>query len=252
MSAQTSGRRLTQYDVCIFDLYGTLVDIHTDENQPSLWRRMAGFTASHGAAWEAGALRQAYFRLAAAAESRLQERDRDLPCACPEIDLAPVLAGLYAEKGVTAELPLIAETAWFFRQVSTSRLRLYAGARDLLRSLRTQGRGVYLLSNAQSLFTRPELALLGLAEEFDGIALSSEEGVKKPDPRFFRALLDREGLRPARCLMIGNDPLCDGQGARAAGLDAWVIRSALSPRGIAAGYDQEGMDLNRLRRMLTK
>ena len=33
----------------LLDLYGTLVDIHTDENQPSLWKRMAGFVLSRGA-----------------------------------------------------------------------------------------------------------------------------------------------------------------------------------------------------------
>ena len=87
MSAQNpSRRRLTQTGACIFDLYGTLVDIHTDENQPSLWRRMAGFAASQGARYEAEELRQAYLRLAAAEEARLTARDRDVPNACPEID----------------------------------------------------------------------------------------------------------------------------------------------------------------------
>ena len=66
MSAQNpSRRRLTQTGACIFDLYGTLVDIHTDENQPSLWQRMAGFAASQGARYEAEELRRAYLRLAA-------------------------------------------------------------------------------------------------------------------------------------------------------------------------------------------
>ena len=59
MSAQNPrGRRLTQTGACIFDLYGTLVDIHTDENQPSLWQRMAGFAASQGAHYEAEEMRK--------------------------------------------------------------------------------------------------------------------------------------------------------------------------------------------------
>ena len=32
----------------LLDLYGTLVDIHTDENQPSSSRGMAGFVLSRG------------------------------------------------------------------------------------------------------------------------------------------------------------------------------------------------------------
>ncbi len=247
MRQRPSGR----HDVFIFDLYGTLVDIHTDENQPSLWRRMAGFTARAGARYEAKELRAAWLRLAAAEEARLSARDRGLPGACPEIDLARVFAALYAEKGVAAGDALIAETAWFFRQASTTHLRLYAGARELLDGLRAAGRRVFLLSNAQSLFTRPELELLGLADAFDGVYLSSEAGCKKPDPRFFRLLLEREELEAADCLMIGNDPLCDGEGARTVGMEAFVIRSALSPRD-AKGCDQEGMDLKKLRRWLSK
>lgn len=252
MTAQTAGgRHPAQHGVCIFDLYGTLVDIHTDENQPSLWRRMAGFAASRGANWAPEELRRAYLRLAREEDARLRYRDRELPDACPEMDLGRVFAGLFDERGVRADNALIAEAALAFRRASTTHLRLYAGAAELLRALRESGRRVYLLSNAQSLFTRPELDALGIAGAFDGVYISSEAGFRKPDPRFFRLLLDREGLDAADCLMIGNDPRCDGDGARAVGMDAWLIRSGLSPRD-AAGYDQEGMDLRRLARILLR
>ena len=233
----------------LLDLYGTLVDIHTDENQPSLWKRMAGFVLSRGAEWEGKELHRAYLEEVRTEEERLCLRDRGIPQAQGEIDLALVFARLYAEKGVTAHAALIAETALFFRKASTGHIRLYAGAKELLASLRQRGR-VILLSNAQSLFTRPELAMLGLTDCFDSIYLSSEAGFKKPDPRFYRLALEREGLKPADCLMIGNDPVCDGAGPRAVGIPAYVIRSGISPRGIPEGYDQVGMDLRKLKRFL--
>ena len=31
------------YDNYIFDLYGTLVDIHTEENDPLVWKKLALF-----------------------------------------------------------------------------------------------------------------------------------------------------------------------------------------------------------------
>ena len=241
---------LRRCDAFLLDLYGTLVDIHTDENQPSLWKRLAGFAVSGGAQWEAEALHRAYLDAVEREEARLRLRDRSIPGARPEIDLAPVFAGLYAARGVAADERLIAETARLFRTASTTHLRLYAGAKELLAALRRQGK-VILLSNAQSLFTRPELEELGLSACFDGIYISSEAGCKKPDPRFFRLALEREGLEAGRCLMISNDPLCDGEGARTVGMEAWVIRSALSPRELAEGYDQEGMDLRKLQRQLT-
>ena len=233
----------------LLDLYGTLVDIHTDENQPSLWKRMAGFVLSRGADWEGKALRRAYLEGLRQEEERLRLRDRGLPRAQGEIDLALVFARLYTEKGVRADAALIAETALAFRKASTTRLRLYAGAKELLAALGQRGR-VILLSNAQSLFTRPELEMLGLTDCFDSIYLSSEAGFKKPDPRFYRLALDREGLKPKDCLMIGNDPVCDGEGPRSVGIPAYVIRSGISPRGIPEGYDQEGMDLKKLKRIL--
>ena len=233
----------------LLDLYGTLVDIHTDENQPSLWKRMAGFVLSRGAVWEPEALHRAYLEAVHEEEETLRLRDRGIRQALGEIDLAPVFSRLYAEKGLAADESLIAETALAFRRASTCHIRLYAGAKELLSALRERG-NVILLSNAQSLFTRPELELLGLADCFDGIYLSSEAGFKKPDPRFYRLALERENLAPSACLMIGNDPLCDGDGARAVGIPAYVIRSGISPRGIREGYDQQGMDLKKLRRML--
>ena len=249
MSFPAAGeQRPRRYAAFLLDLYGTLVDIHTEENQPSLWKRVAGFAVSQGADWRAGDLRRAYLRIAEEEERRLRRRDRAVPGAEPEIDLARVFARLYEEKGLNPSPELIGETARLFRRASTTHLRLYAGAEELLSALRRQGK-LILLSNAQSLFTRPELEELGLSACFDGIYISSEAGCKKPDPRFFRLALEREGLDPRRCLMIGNDPLCDGAGARAVGMDAWVIRSALSPRD-AEGFDQQGMDLRKLQRQL--
>ena len=244
---------LRQCSAFLFDLYGTLVDIHTDENRPSLWKQTADFMLSRGAARDAEALQRAYLTNVRAEEALLRQRDKALPNAQGEIDLTSVFARLYAEKGVQADHELIAETAWFFRRASTSHLRLYAGARELLDALRAAGKTVILLSNAQAAFTLPELDELGLAQRFDRIFISSDAGFKKPDPRFFRMPLETLGLEPADCLMIGNDPDCDVKGALAVGMDAAFLRSALSPAGDLpkdAVLCLPRMDLRRLKRCL--
>ena len=51
------------YKNYIFDLYGTLVDIHTDEESPLLWEKMADFYSVYGADYEPGELRKAYLRM---------------------------------------------------------------------------------------------------------------------------------------------------------------------------------------------
>ena len=233
----------------VFDLYGTLADIHTDESRPSLWRETAAFYAAHGTAWAPAALRRQYgslvSRSVAAAETAAG------PGAFPEIDLLPVFEALFS-RSVSTET--VRETAWCFRRASTTHLRLYAGAAELLRALRADGRQILLLTNAQRCFTEPELKLLGLEDAFDGIYISSDIGWKKPDSRFFSAMLEDRKLSAGDCLMIGNDPVCDVMGAKAVGMDAFFLRSALSPpdspEADAADYRQEGMDLKRLRRKL--
>ena len=231
-----------KYDAYCFDLYGTLIDIRTDESDPALWAALAARYSAEGASWTASALQAAYQEEA----GRQPVKDT----ACPEIDLAPGFAALYRRRGIEPSAAQIAETAWFFRRKSTSRLRLYAGVKELLAALRAQGK-VILLSNAQHLFTMPELKRLGIDTAFDRIYISSDYGCKKPDPAFFALPLNEFGLLPERCLMIGNDPYCDADGARSVGMDAWCIRTAISPQDAAPDrFDQLRMNLKALQNRL--
>lgn len=235
---------------CIFDLYGTLVDIHTDEERPALWRAMAAWYTGRGAAYGPAELWTTYLRLV---HKRLRNTGaRYAHEGYPELQIGEIFLELFRHKGVPAAPQDAAEAALTFRRLSTDRLRLYPGARELLTGLRAQGRGVWLLSNAQRLFTARELDDLGLTDLFDGIYLSSDYGCKKPDPRFYRVLLEERGIDPAAAVMVGNDAACDIRGAQAVGLRTLYIRSNLSPREPlpAADHVLEQMDLPRVGRLL--
>ncbi len=69
-----------------------------------------------------------------------------------------------------------------------------------------------MLPNAQRIFTEYELFYLKIHDCFDGILISSSCGVKKPDERFFRILLERYQIKPGEPLMIGNDLTTDIKG----------------------------------------
>lgn len=236
---------------CIFDLYGTLVDIHTDETSPRLWVRMAELYRRHGASYLPRELRTAYFRLVHELESGPSLR-QDAHEAHPEIQIEQVFRRLYEEKDADADPELAIRTGRAFRRWSTDYLRLYPGAAELLSMLRAQGRGVWLLSNAQSIFTRQELDRLEIARLFDGIYLSSDYGCKKPDPRFFRILLQEQGIDPKTAVMVGNDGVCDISGAQAVGLSTLYIRSNLSPDEPIpqAGHVVPTMDLHEVENLL--
>lgn len=236
---------------CIFDLYGTLVDIHTDETTPRLWEAMAAWYRERGADYAPDECQDAYFRAVRALEGASPLRN-DAHEAHPEIKIEAVFQRLFQLKGVDADLALAIQAGQYFRKSSLDYIRLYDGAAELLEALRADGRGVWLLSNAQRIFTAYELRSLGIEGRFDGIYLSSDYGCKKPDRRFFERLLTERGIAPEDAIMIGNDGLCDIQGARAVGLSTLYIRSNLSPAEPLppADYVLEAMNLHQVRSIL--
>lgn len=213
----------------IFDLYGTLVDIHTDESMPSLWKRMALFYSLQGAEYAWDELHDAYN---SAVHEQIEQRSSRSPGVHMdhvEPDILLVFQSLYAKKGIGLSSDQIENTALIFRTLSMRHIQLYPSAMDALRVLRERKKGVYLLSNAQSAFTIPELRKLELLSCFDGIVLSSDVGVKKPDRAIFEHLLSKFGLRPETCLMIGNDMEADMRGAASVGIAGRYIHTQQSP-----------------------
>lgn len=60
MQSRKGDVRMKNY---IFDLYGTLIDIHTNESKPSLWRNMASLLSLMGASYNPGTLKKRYREL---------------------------------------------------------------------------------------------------------------------------------------------------------------------------------------------
>ena len=58
------------YKNYIFDLYGTLTDIRTDEESRSLWKKTALYYTEHGAPYTASELQKAYLHLCAKEQAR--------------------------------------------------------------------------------------------------------------------------------------------------------------------------------------
>jgi HAD superfamily hydrolase (TIGR01509 family) len=86
-------------------------------------------------------------------------------------------------------------------------------------------RGRYRLgvvSNANGT-VREKLRRVGLAEYFEVILDSHEEGVEKPDPRIFQLALERLGARAEEAVHVGDYYHIDVVGARAAGVRAVLL-----------------------------
>ena len=214
------------YQNYIFDLYGTLVDIRTDESADKFWEKVADIYESYGAKYDAKEIRTHYHKFSKR-EERIEHFTHPLYKNI-EIDLERVFKRLYAKKGVKADKKIIEDTAVRFRKASTEFIKLYDGVIDLLESLKNAGKNVYLLSNAQRCFTYPELVELGIVQYFDGIFISSDHSCCKPSKVFFDKLLKKYKLEKNRSIMIGNDCISDMGGAKKAGLDALYIHQEIS------------------------
>lgn len=240
------------YDNYIFDLYGTLVDIHTEEEKPELWEKLALFYGYYGAVYQPEDLHDWFRALIAEGEAGLSQADAHE--AFPEIEIEYIFQKLYEKKGITADLELAVHTGQFFRVLSTEYIRIYEGVPELLQTLKKAGKRIYLLSNAQRIFTEYEMHLLDIKKYFDDIFISSSCGVKKPDIRFFRELLDKYQIDVNRAIMIGNDMNSDIAGANAVGLHTCYIHSNISPELVSkplADIVMPEMDIKALIERLT-
>ena len=153
-----------KYDVFVFDFYGTLVDIHTNEEKSYLWRKCAELYGSLGAHYSPVEFKRTFRRMTEEeCGKRQEEGERKYgESFLAEQDLTVVFRRLYEEKGIFCSREQAGVTANFFRVLSRQKLKVYDGVRETLLKLREGGKKVYLLSNAQSDFTRPEIELTGL------------------------------------------------------------------------------------------
>lgn len=242
------------YDNYLFDLYGTLVDIHTQEDTPEVWKRLAFFYGYYGADYTPKELQKSYEEIVHRTEGIMKGDNHEV---FPELQIEDVFLELFTLKGAKADKTLAVHAGQFFRVLSTDYVKLYDHALELLQFLKKYGKRVCLLSNAQRIFTEYEMRALGIYDKFDDVYISSDYHCKKPDIKFYNTLLEELQLDRSRTIMIGNDKRCDIEGARAAGLSTFYIHSNISPEvkdftSIESTYLLKEMDLCQVQKILEK
>ncbi|MBR5349199.1 MAG: HAD family phosphatase [Lachnospiraceae bacterium] len=93
------------------------------------------------------------------------------------------------------------------------------GAREFCKYVKEQGYGIYVLSNASDLFYTYFPKFLPLSF-FDGVFVSSDYRMLKPDPEIYKAFLDRYGLKAEECLFI-DDRTDNVNGAAQVGMNTF-------------------------------
>lgn len=234
------------YHNYIFDLYGTLVDIHTNESNSYLWDKTAQIYSALGAEYTKTELKREYKKLCNSLQEKLKED-------YGEIELKEAFYQLFAQKGVNPSEELVLYVAQTFRVLSRKYVSVYPEIIDLLESLKKSGKKIYLLSNAQAVFTIPELKQTKIYDYFDGIVISSEVGICKPNSDFMQHLLSKYKLNISESIMIGNDKNCDIAIANAFNMDSLYIHSNISPNNeetIKATYEILDGQFSRIKQLL--
>jgi len=197
----------------LFDLYGTLIDIETDETKNSIYRGIAHFLTYHGTYRHRQEVRDRYYRI-------MKEQKELGGEKYPEIDVESIWNIFLTEETVKGdherqELALI--LAQLYRAISRKRLRLYPGVMSVLDALRPAYR-MALVSDAQPCYALPEIKAVGLDGYFNPIVISARHGFRKPDKRLFEKALTQMKLSPTEVICVGNDMYRDIYGATRLGI----------------------------------
>lgn len=101
-----------------------------------------------------------------------------------------------------------------------------------LRALRARGVRLVVASN-WDVSLRDVLAETGLDRLLDGVVISAEERVAKPDPELLRRALRLAGVAPEEALHVGDEADTDVAAARAAGVRAVLVDRSAAPGAVA-------------------
>ncbi len=109
---------------------------------------------------------------------------------------------------------------------------------DFVKQLKDNGYGIYLLSNASSDFHERRSGIPALSL-FDGVLISADYKLLKPEKEIYEALYEKFSLDPAECYFI-DDVQKNIDGAKATGMDGHcyyhgdieILRKAMQEKGI--------------------
>ena len=126
----------------------------------------------------------------------------------------------------------------FIRTMSVNGV-LMDGALEFVRKLRENipDARIYIASNGATINAKGRIASTGLDQYIDGLFISEDMGVTKPDAAFFDICLEQIGEPKSSCIMIGDSLSSDMLGAKNASLNSvWFMPSGNIEEAMAA-YD---------------
>lgn len=218
---------LDSVEAVSLDAFGTILELLPPA--PDLIRELAvrwGFEISEEEAWQALGAEIGYYR-----SHHLEGHDQasliDLRLRCAGV-LLENLPEEVQEKLTAAEL--------LPAMLGSLQFRPYPDVEDALARIRRAGLPAVVVSN-WDISLIEVLEQCGLAGYIDHVVSSATVGAAKPAPAAFRRAAELLDLPPERIVHIGDEPELDVAGARAAGMQAVLLRRYGDPDDAATAGD---------------
>ena len=241
----------------LFDIYGTLIDIGTDESDMGAYEALSKWLEYKYIYLSADQIKWFYREEFArrigteAARKKLEEdvfksiidefeaRMASRQEMHPDADVREVFKSIImrvAQRTPEELAHMATDLSHLFRAMTRKRIFLYPTVKPALEQMQKKYR-LGIVSNAQEAFTMPELGLYRLEPFFESIVLSSQVGVKKPNSRIFARALSELGVKPEKVVFVGNDMEADMLGASKVGMKTIYMleknKMGQPPRGVS-------------------
>jgi putative hydrolase of the HAD superfamily len=203
------------------DFWGTLLIDSPASDDRYKARRMRDFEtilAGAGVRVSSPALDRAY-QASGSYLGRVWATNRDVPV---DEHVRAIVGGV--DRGLAARLPgdlLTALVDAYTRPILMVPPKVDDGALKAVSTLCDLGYTLAIVSNTMrtpGTMLRRVLERYGLLRYFAHSAFSDETRVRKPDPAMFLGALRALGADPSQAIHVGDDPILDVEGARAAGM----------------------------------
>ncbi len=143
-----------------------------------------------------------------------------------ELDIIEEFEDAFAALGYKLPPELIREVVELDHEALVNSVRIEPQTMDTLEKLKADGLKLGLVSNVSQLpeLLHRDIKTFGIARFLDGVAFSSEIGVRKPRPQIFEHVLDQVGAKPTDAIFVGDRLVDDIAGAQAVGMRAVLTR----------------------------
>jgi putative hydrolase of the HAD superfamily len=214
------------------DLWGTLLHDPPVADDRHKSRRLADFTRileAAGVPVVAERLDRAY-QDSAVFLGQIWMQNRDVPVAQ---HVRAILLGLEGDvpRRLSAETQQALVDA-YSRAAMLAPPAAAEGARPALAALARRGYTLCLVSNTMrtpGVVLREILKHYGLLDFFAHLTFSDECGIRKPEPEIFHRTLRAAKAAPSDAIHVGDDPVLDVEGARAAGMRVIQLTTGRAP-----------------------